>query len=327
MSIPHFFIEERMDGTVGEAVSLTVPKQVNDHMCTLRLKAHERVVLVDTPGHGWELELTAAPQRKIPQLDGVLIAESTGVERAALTLVQGISASDRMDQTIRQTTELGISCIMPLESARSAIRLDASTRVAKRERWQRIARGAAEQSGQLVMPVIEQPRPLKATLTALESYDALLFFWEEPQGHLLREVLQTLDPQKGGKKSTTPSGNRYASTDASANTSTDATFARQNTGEPQETANMPLPQVAIFIGPEGGFSADEAALIKAAGAKTITLGATILRTETAAVVACALILYHLRAFDAKPLQTPRAPDANLTSALLAKNKEEAWDGG
>ncbi|MDR0347202.1 MAG: RsmE family RNA methyltransferase, partial [Coriobacteriales bacterium] len=52
-------------------------------------------------------------------------------------------------------------------------------------------------------------------------------------------------------------------------------------------------RVAAVIGPEGGFSEAEAACIRAAGGHTITMGSTILRTETAAVVACALILYHL----------------------------------
>ncbi len=51
-------------------------------------------------------------------------------------------------------------------------------------------------------------------------------------------------------------------------------------------------QVELLIGPEGGFSAAEIAAAREMGAKTITLGPRILRTETAALVAATGILYH-----------------------------------
>jgi 16S rRNA (uracil1498-N3)-methyltransferase len=51
--------------------------------------------------------------------------------------------------------------------------------------------------------------------------------------------------------------------------------------------------IALFIGPEGGFEEREIEQAQAAGAVTVTLGPRILRTETAAVVSAALILYEL----------------------------------
>lgn len=50
--------------------------------------------------------------------------------------------------------------------------------------------------------------------------------------------------------------------------------------------------VAIVIGPEGGLSAEEVATLVAAGARVVSLGPTVLRTETAGVVAAALVLYE-----------------------------------
>lgn len=52
-------------------------------------------------------------------------------------------------------------------------------------------------------------------------------------------------------------------------------------------------RVALIIGPEGGFSDGEIARLKAAGAATVTLGKTILRTETAGMAALAMIMYEL----------------------------------
>ncbi len=49
--------------------------------------------------------------------------------------------------------------------------------------------------------------------------------------------------------------------------------------------------VAIAIGPEGGFSHAEVERASAAGALTLSLGQRILRTETAGLVACSILLY------------------------------------
>jgi 16S rRNA (uracil1498-N3)-methyltransferase len=48
--------------------------------------------------------------------------------------------------------------------------------------------------------------------------------------------------------------------------------------------------VRLLVGPEGGFSEQEAARARAAGAAPASLGANVLRTETAAVVGAALVL-------------------------------------
>jgi 16S rRNA (uracil1498-N3)-methyltransferase len=51
--------------------------------------------------------------------------------------------------------------------------------------------------------------------------------------------------------------------------------------------------IAVFVGPEGGFSDDEVALATQQGITVISLGNQILRMETAAMVLPALILYEL----------------------------------
>ncbi len=56
-------------------------------------------------------------------------------------------------------------------------------------------------------------------------------------------------------------------------------------------------QVAIFIGPEGGFSAAEAAQAQAAGIRPVKLGPRILRAETAGLAICAAVLYQLGEWD------------------------------
>lgn len=54
----------------------------------------------------------------------------------------------------------------------------------------------------------------------------------------------------------------------------------------------PAGKIAVMIGPEGGFSVKEVEQASAAGFKPVTLGKRILRMETAAVVAAALVLHE-----------------------------------
>lgn len=51
--------------------------------------------------------------------------------------------------------------------------------------------------------------------------------------------------------------------------------------------------IAVFVGPEGGFTEEEMRRGRDSGAIAFGLGRRILRTETAAVVACSVILYEL----------------------------------
>lgn len=51
--------------------------------------------------------------------------------------------------------------------------------------------------------------------------------------------------------------------------------------------------VSLFIGPEGGFSPEEAALSRSAGCVTVSLGPRVLRSETAGIVAVALVMEAL----------------------------------
>lgn len=58
-------------------------------------------------------------------------------------------------------------------------------------------------------------------------------------------------------------------------------------------ARQPERPLAVFIGPEGGFTAQEMEQAREAGLLPVSLGPLILRAETAAVCACSVIMYEL----------------------------------
>ena len=54
------------------------------------------------------------------------------------------------------------------------------------------------------------------------------------------------------------------------------------------------PEIALLIGPEGGFSSEEVALAEKYGFQQISLGTNILRMETACIAGCAIIRHLCR---------------------------------
>lgn len=58
-------------------------------------------------------------------------------------------------------------------------------------------------------------------------------------------------------------------------------------------AIQPGQSVGFFIGPEGGFEREEVEFAIQKGARPITLGKRILRTETAGLAVLAVLMYHL----------------------------------
>lgn len=56
-------------------------------------------------------------------------------------------------------------------------------------------------------------------------------------------------------------------------------------------SDKPVGRVAVFIGPEGGFTETEAQAVVEAGGSAVTLGPRILRTETAGFVICSILQY------------------------------------
>lgn len=59
-------------------------------------------------------------------------------------------------------------------------------------------------------------------------------------------------------------------------------------------------KVAVVVGPEGGLTPEEVAALRRAGGVTVTLGDTVLRSETAGILSVALCVYGLGGLGGRP---------------------------
>ena len=162
-----------------------------------------------------------------------------------ITLALSVFKFDRMEWAIEKCTELGASRIIPVIARRTEAHLAAAA--AKRvERWQRIARQAAEQSRQVSTPEITAPITLKDA-SALPGGTRIVLSESEDQT-TLKEALQS--HVSGG-------------------------------------------DVVLAFGPEGGWTEAELEMFRHAGWSSASLGNAILRAETAAIAATAIVAAEL----------------------------------
>ncbi len=162
-------------------------------------------------------------------------------DQAEITLVLAVFKFDRMEWAIEKCTELGVARIVPVIARRTDSHLAAAS--AKRvERWQRIARQAAEQSRRAAPPEIAAPVKLAEALDLPAALRIVLAESEEQT--LLRDVVKPQTAEDG---------------------------------------------IVLAVGPEGGWTEGELQSFRQSGWISASLGNTILRAETAAIAATAVV--------------------------------------
>ena len=124
------------------------------HLKVVRPKSGERVELFDGMGRTREYAVTASSR-------GFVLAAAAPVVEfqrpPAMTLFACVTKGSRWDWTIEKATELGVTRIVPVVSARTIVRIADGEREAKRRRWERVAADAARQSDAKWLPEVLAP--------------------------------------------------------------------------------------------------------------------------------------------------------------------------
>jgi len=148
------------DAPLARGARIDVAGPAAEHVTrVLRLGSGDALTLFNGDG-------TDYPSRISGLRHGAVAVEVLGTSAAraesplALTLVQGIARSERMDLVVQKATELGVTAIQPVLTARSVVKLDASMRAKKLAHWRGIAIAACEQSGRARLPAVAQPLAL-----------------------------------------------------------------------------------------------------------------------------------------------------------------------
>ena len=234
--------------------TISLPAGESHHLVTVnRARTGDTVVAFDGHGTEWTCELTDA--RKAGATLKVNSTHTRAPLPCAITLGQALPKGGVMDDIVRHVTELGAARIVPIETERTQVHLDGDRSDKKVEKWRVAALEAAKQCGNPFLPEVTAVQSLAAFLAsdAVHAAQLKLVASLHPGARSLRECLNAYRTQHGGSS----------------------------------------PKSAVWlVGPEGDFSPAEMAVLQAAGFFPVTLGPLVLRCDTAATAALAVLSYE-----------------------------------
>ncbi len=181
-------------------------RRVVVHADTLSLMSPGEVYLKRRESHYIRKVLRMAPGDPIELIDGrgtLGRGEVTGVDGDAVRvflqefgkstalespleihLLMGLPKGKRWDMILQKTTELGITSLRPVMTARCELSIPADRLPGRLERWRSITAEAARQCGRACAPEILPPSSLDQALHDLHELtpDLQLVAWEEASG-------------------------------------------------------------------------------------------------------------------------------------------------
>jgi 16S rRNA (uracil1498-N3)-methyltransferase len=230
MRLHRFFIPASVPSS-GD-FTVTDENLLNQWRNVLRMDVGDTLVAFD--GRGEEAVCTLVQLEKKSAVLSVAEYRKGIIPTREITLFMALIKRDNFELVLQKATELGVSRIVPLQTARS------EKKGVNRERSEKILREATEQSGRTTVPVLDSEVRL---VDVVKNYQIPLVAFD-PRG-----TLAARDAQGGI-----------------------------------------LDKTGIIIGPEGGFTEEEISFFEEHQIPIVCTGKTILRAETAALVALALAL-------------------------------------
>ncbi|HRX87405.1 MAG TPA: RsmE family RNA methyltransferase [Phycisphaerae bacterium] len=245
----------------------------------LRLAAGTEVELFDGAGRTARATIAGTSRSAVGVTLGAVTSHPAppGPE---VVLATALPRAHRQQFLFEKSAELGVAEICPIVCARSTVRPDAGS-VSK---WQRYCLEAAKQCGAVHLTRVAAPMRFAESL---ERCSAAARWIATPAADL------------APTSNATPLAGAVAASLAAVVAAPLAAAV-----VPAAAGVSAARRVCVWIGPEGGFDADETRLASAAGLEPISLGRHILRIETAALAVAACLA--LQAEGAGSIRADRA---------------------
>ena len=278
MTVPRFFVPAKTIDRQNKRVSYSdgpIAKQISK---VLRLQSGDALDFLDGTGAIYHCQLESCSKETIiASIQSTIEANNKSALRINVALPP--LKSGRFEWALEKLTELGVTQIIPILVERSVVKpnqhesqlrekkdqLDLSTfserslsanapeeLSGKLARWQSIVKEAAEQCERTVLPQLVSPISFASFLQA--------------------------------EQNARPNSVRFICAERSTGHSFAESLCNQLSGRSERVED-----ITIAIGAEGGFTEHELTTAIAAGFAPVSLGKLILRAETAAIYALAIV--------------------------------------
>jgi 16S rRNA (uracil1498-N3)-methyltransferase len=180
-----------VESVLAPGTQTALPESVAAHLLrVLRLREGDDCVLFNGDGCDYAARIAVAGKREVRA--EVLSKTRLGNESPLrIVLLQGIARGEKMDLILQKATELGVAAIMPVQSERSEVKLDAERAIKRVEHWRSVMVSACEQSGRALLPLLSVPMSLA---DAARSVDAALKLTLDPDGEHALAALTAPSP-------------------------------------------------------------------------------------------------------------------------------------
>jgi 16S rRNA (uracil1498-N3)-methyltransferase len=231
----------------------------------LRLQSGDEIFLFDGAGREFQCQVQSVA-RDSTEVSVIKQVEAAQPESDLnLTLAVALLKGEKFDLVIQKATELGVTRIIPVITARADVRIKSDDDAERKTtRWQRIVLEATKQCGRARLMKIEMPKMFSDLVRVGDTDLVAKADASEDACAPVRVAVRIMFAEREGASLAEALGD--------------------DTGRPQT--------VTALVGPEGGWSADEIEQARNAGWKIVTLGGRILRAETAAIVIATLIQHR-----------------------------------
>lgn len=244
MNLSRFFVDQK--NIQDQKFVIDDKKDIKKIVQVLRLKPKDKILLLDQSKNQYEVEIDLITNKRI---SGKILEKEKNISSVKydITLAQSLTRSSKIADIIKMNTQVGVNAFLLFESEYSLFRLD-KFKSKKKERFETIAKEAAQQSERDIVPVIYTPIHFDDLFAENFDIKILLHSRDFPDTKDISYVKKLL--QESSKKT-----------------------------------------VLIAVGPEGGFSPKEVTEAHRKGFIITYINLPILRTETAGVVASAILNY------------------------------------
>lgn len=188
-----FFVEQSQIDMEQKKIHI-MGNDVNHIKNVLRMRQGEEIVI----SAGDNQEYTCFIEEMTPEeiLASVMYVQEVGLELSSrIYLFQGLPKSDKMELIIQKAVELGAYEIIPVDTRRTVVKLDAKKQASKIKRWQGISESAAKQSKRMIVPRIHPVMKFQEALEYAKELDIRLIPYElaEDMAHT-RDILGQIQP-------------------------------------------------------------------------------------------------------------------------------------